>query len=195
MRDTLSPLLGCVKRELFENPPGVDAEYRAGVLVPLVGCGDGLRLVMVEKKAGREYPWSGDLAFPGGMRKPGEKLLDTIAREAMEEAGIPLDGCEVLGFLPPARPRNAPHLLVAPLAAYCGSCEKIPRKGRDGEEVERVVLVGLPRTVHRVSFLHPVRRVVVEGYKDWYGNRVWGMSLRIIEALLGFLHRCGYGPV
>ncbi len=38
--------------------------------------------------------------------------------------------------------------------------------------------------------MHRFRGTLVEGYKTWYGDVIWGMSLRVLEELVERLKRC-----
>src|SRR3954466_720202 len=72
----------------------------AGVLVPLYRdpAGD-VRLIMIRRTEGGLH--GGQLAFPGGVRDPGDaSLRDTALREAEEEIGLDPDRVEVLAELP-----------------------------------------------------------------------------------------------
>jgi len=183
----LSFFAECVKQRLASS---TRIECNAGVNVILTCCNGVLRVLMIEKTPSAGYPWSGDLAFPGGRVEFGESIVDAIHRETLEETCIERKLLEELGFLPVASPRNAPHIIVAPLVTiYRGRCSDIPQKPCS-REASRIALVGFPHQIHSVEFLHPVRRTVFRGYKDWYGNIVWGMSLRILNSLHQVVGEC-----
>ena len=59
-------------------------------------------------------PWSGQIAFPGGHRAPGDRsFLETAIRETNEEVGLSLRDHSVLGVLPLVYARNR-RIRVAP---------------------------------------------------------------------------------
>ena len=48
-------------------------------------------LLLIRRTERRGDPWSGQIAFPGGHRAPGDRsFLETAMREASEEVGISL---------------------------------------------------------------------------------------------------------
>ncbi len=185
-----SRVIGCLKRLLSPEPVS-SVSYGAGIAVVITCCGCcDARLVMIEKRRWEGYPWSGDMAFPGGMRRKGEGITETIFRELEEETCIREKDVVALGFLEAEWPKNMPQLLVAPLILlHRNTCEKVSRKPCSSE-VERIALVPLPSRIMRTQFLHPVRETILWGHKDWYGNTIWGMSLRVLEKLVRVLSTC-----
>ena len=75
------------------------APIEAAVLVPIYRePGGALRLVLIVRAPGG--PHGSQIAFPGGVREPGdESLLDTALREAYEEIGLPRENVEVVTSL------------------------------------------------------------------------------------------------
>ena len=62
---------------------------------------DDYETLIVRRAAIPSDPWSGDMAFPGGKKAPGDwSLRDTVAREVQEETGIDLGSLTCLGALP-----------------------------------------------------------------------------------------------
>jgi 8-oxo-dGTP pyrophosphatase MutT (NUDIX family) len=159
----------------------------AAVLVPIFRDGDGeLRIVLVEQ--GGRGLHGGQLALPGGKREPHDgSLRDTALRETYEEIGLaaseieilteldPLDtrttGFRVQPFLARIRPvvwRAAPGeisaILTPPLARFSDSdarCEREFSFASWGPEPRNVQCVALES-----------------------GQLVWGMTLRLLDALV-----------
>jgi 8-oxo-dGTP pyrophosphatase MutT (NUDIX family) len=76
-------------------------------------------VLLLQRQTIEGDPWSGQISFPGGRSKPGETLLQTAKREAMEEAGIDLDKCELVGRMESVYPGNlsisvTPFVVIAP---------------------------------------------------------------------------------
>ncbi len=47
--------------------------------------------VLVIKRSKNEIAYPGKWAFPGGKVEPGERIIDTLKREVMEEAGLEIE--------------------------------------------------------------------------------------------------------
>lgn len=99
------------------------ARQAATALVLRPRTEDTLELLFIKRAEWAGDPWSGQVAFPGGRREPGDPdLLTTAVRETREETGIDLaaDGW-LLGTLDEVRPRTPvlppltvrPHVFVA----------------------------------------------------------------------------------
>jgi 8-oxo-dGTP pyrophosphatase MutT (NUDIX family) len=142
--------------------------------------------VLLIKRAEREDdPWSGQVAFPGGMVSPADKSFeDTAKREAAEEVGVDLsDGAAVFrGYMRDFTPRTkavvvvpAVFQLVAPSALTpnqeVASCEwaslnELAEEARSSHRIQKGAQTPFPRIVHR-------------------GLVIWGMTERILSAIIG----------
>jgi len=75
-------------------------------------------VLLIQRAAHPDGPWSGDPAFPGGRRDPTDKnSLATAVREAHEEVGVHLEPSrQLLGQLSPVTARGAgqPGLVIEP---------------------------------------------------------------------------------
>ena len=88
----------------------------AAVLCPLVvHDGEDHVLFVVRPTTLRQH--GGQIAFPGGMRDPGESIEATARRECREEIGVADAAIEVLGALPPRESSSGilVHAVVARL--------------------------------------------------------------------------------
>src|SRR5258706_15048364 len=89
----------------------------AAVGVILHDGDDGLEALFIRPAVRAGDTWSGQIAFPGGRRDPGDAdLLATAIRETMEEVGVDLSGAERLGGLDDLYPRTPvlPPVVVRP---------------------------------------------------------------------------------
>ena len=149
-------------------------------------------LVVVERPARLHDPWGGDTVLPGGRLKPGEDPVAAALRETVEEACIPLDCLEPLGVIGAVEPRNAPWLRVAVVASLLRGPDCLEAlRGCRGPETAWTGLLGLPCRLETTRQRHPRRGIIVEGYRDWYGTLVWGMTLRAIRLVHEKLRQCG----
>ncbi len=146
------------------------------------------RLLAIERAARPGDPWAGDIAFPGGMLRPGEHPRRTAERETREETGLPPSCLEHLALIGSYRPLNRPGLLVE--AHFYLLDEECLWRWRPGPEAERITVVHIPCSPEARPILHPRRGIVVSAYKDWLGNTIWGMTLRILDAVSRAVRSC-----
>jgi 8-oxo-dGTP pyrophosphatase MutT (NUDIX family) len=121
--------------------------------------------LLIKRRPWNEDPWSGQMALPGGHRKPWETALQAAVREAEEEVGITPNISGSLGiFSPHSRPMKV-RVFLSHVK------EELPFKV--GPEV-------LWAAWAREDDL-------VKGEDCFYfkGERVWGMTYRILLAALG----------
>src|SRR5438309_7665496 len=89
----------------------------AAVAVILHDGDEGLEALFIHRAVRAGDTWSGQIAFPGGRRDPGDvDLLATAIRETGEEVGVDLSGAERLGVLDDLYPRTPvlPPVVVRP---------------------------------------------------------------------------------
>jgi len=74
--------------------------HEAAVAMLLCDLDKKPKMFFIQRALHEQDPWSGQVAFPGGSRDPGDAdTLYTAQRETMEEVGICLDDCSLLGQL------------------------------------------------------------------------------------------------
>jgi len=132
--------------------------------------------------------WSGQIAFPGGRREPGDAdLLATAIRETHEEVGIDLTAAERLGALDDLYPRTPvlPPVVVRPFVFALTARPSVTLNA----EVQDAFWVSFraldaPGVRGEVTIDHPgIPRRVLPAYI--LGNRtIWGMSERILTPLI-----------
>ena len=151
---------------VFRDPAG-----RAGV-------------VLVRRAEGGLH--SGQLAFPGGMREPGEATLETALRESEEEIGLPRAAVQILSELP-AIDTFTTGFRITP---WLGRIERPARWLPAPDEVAEVIEVALDELTAPEA-----RGESVEQFPTWDrphriefyrigSHRLWGASYRILEPLL-----------
>src|SRR6266508_2021063 len=89
----------------------------AAVAVILHEGDEGLEALFIRRAVRAGDTWSGQIAFPGGRRDPGDAdLRATAIRETMEEVGVDLSPAERLGVLDDLYPRTPvlPPVVVRP---------------------------------------------------------------------------------
>ncbi len=160
-----------------ENPTA-----RAAVAVLLRRLGEGFEVLLVKRASNPSDPWSGDMAFPGGRRRPLDgSLLETALRETLEETGIDLRGCRLLGVLDPVASEIAPEVVVQP---FIFLCEDRPRVELSCELCS-YMWIPLER-LKRSRGMARVRGGISPAYLA-DGEVVWGITYRVLEGLLRLL--------
>jgi 8-oxo-dGTP pyrophosphatase MutT (NUDIX family) len=175
----------------YEKPDRAYGEVarRAAVAIVLHEAYGELCLLMIRRAQREGDPWSGHMAFPGGRRDP-DDIDDRFCaiRETREEIALDLDalGSEVcaLGEVNTGWRADRPEMLVAP---FIYRVEQLPELDLN-YEVDAVVSVPLRFLMdrsNRVPLAWEWRGTQVESdsylYRD---NRIWGLSLMMIDELI-----------
>ena len=158
----------------------------AAVLVPTYSdqYGD-LRIVLIVRAPGG--PHGSQIAFPGGVREPGDvTLADTALREASEEIGLPPASVEIVEPLPVIDTLTT-GFTIAPFLA---TIERPVEWSLQPSEVAEVLE---PRVSDLLApGIHGSRTVHFDGWPkpreiNFYRigpHELWGASYRIIQPLL-----------
>jgi 8-oxo-dGTP pyrophosphatase MutT (NUDIX family) len=166
---------------------GGDAPRHAGVALVLCPLDEEVQLLFIQRAEYPGDPWSGHMAFPGGHQEPSDGGPRAAAeREASEEVGVQLAGARRLGVLDavysPAQLEN--RIGVQPYAYWCDRVpELIPN-----HEVDvvhwipiRFLLDPASRTQFVATWENQDYSLPVIGWQD---QRIWGMTLRIVDDLV-----------
>lgn len=143
-----------------------------------------LWLLMIKRSENPQDPWSGQMAFPGGHADSRDRsLLDTAAREALEEVGINTQHQEFLGCLRNIEPKNAP-MVVTPFI-FLILREVHPTTSREAEEILWVPMSFLVNPKNVSSVTVPIgQQEVSMGCYVYLNHVIWGMSFRIIRDII-----------
>lgn len=146
-----------------------------------------LVMLFLKRNARVDDPWSGHIAFPGGrFIEQDRDILSTAARELMEETGIDMRDCEILGALNEVTPSSfrsiqvTPFVILAPEKVYINL---------DQNEIERFFWIPVsyfrdqlnirPHSIVRLGL-----KTEVPSYKFVEENVIWGLTFRIIQDLI-----------
>jgi 8-oxo-dGTP pyrophosphatase MutT (NUDIX family) len=145
-------------------------------------------VLLLQRQTVESDPWSGQISFPGGRSKAGETSFQTAKREAIEEAGVDLDRCEIVGKMDDVFPGNlsirvTPFVIIAPEATVVEI---------DHREIVDYFWISLDffsseknSTVYTFSRLG--KTIQTPSFVILGKHVVWGMTLRIILNLLSEL--------
>ena len=163
----------------------------AAVAVILHDGDDGLEALFIRRAVRAGDTWSGQIAFPGGRRDPGDAdLLATAIRETGEEVGVDLSSAERLGVLDDLYPRTPvlPPVVVRPFvfALTARPTIVVSSEVQDAFWVSFRALQA-PGVAGTVTVDHPgIPRRVLPAYT--LGNHtIWGMSERILTPLISLV--------
>mgnify|MGYP001772510841 CR=1 FL=1 len=136
-------------------------------------------MLMERKSCSLPGRFSCDVAFPGGRIVRGESPVETALRETWEEAWIPPSFIKVVGSLGLFATRSEPVIYTeAVLGRVAGPVDPMPRD----PEVDAVFWVDVLKLPPPSTVMHK-RRGPVYGVAISDGLVLWGMTLRILEAL------------
>jgi len=108
-------------------------------------------LVLTRRKAGLKNH-SGQWAFPGGRREPGETLEHTALRELDEEVGLTLDASGIMGRLDDFTTRSG--FTITPFVVWGGPNVQLTADPREVAAIHRIPVTEFLRTDAPV--LHPI---------------------------------------
>ena len=162
---------------------------RSAVSLILRDGKQGAEVLMIKRAEREGDPWSGHMAFPGGVaEKQDGNSLATAIRETQEEIGIDLPECaEVVGRLSDISTPHRRGRKVMTVTVYVFETKAFPET-RINHEVAEVVWIPL-------AFLAaPENRETMEWKKGgaseslpcyfYGGRRIWGLSLVMLDELL-----------
>lgn len=108
-------MVGCIdideiSARLSAREPGllsVDGSRHAAVAMILRAAGNGAEVLFIERTRNEADPWSGQMAFPGGMVETHDAgPRDAAQRETLEEVGLDLTGARFMGRLDDVQARR-----------------------------------------------------------------------------------------
>jgi 8-oxo-dGTP pyrophosphatase MutT (NUDIX family) len=166
--------------DLFERPAGEPGRL-AAVLVVLGDLASGPSVLLLER-ASTLRSHAGQVAFPGGMRDPGDTdEVATALREATEEVGLDPASVDVLGPLPEMY-LGVTGFAVTPVLAFW----RAPHPVTVVDPAE----VALVATVPIAELADPANRFVVahpRGLSPAFragGLFIWGFTARLLDGIL-----------
>ena len=173
MHTEIVQLRSALQKRRPKQLPGEWLMQRAAVAAILRSDERGPQLLLIRRARRRSDPWSGDMAFPGGL--VGRRDVDAQAGALLGE--LP----RLLAFSP--RPPWGPMAIVP----YVFAIEGAPALEPDRREVEETVWVPLAHFAESRHREQLMRRVLGLPLRfDCYryeGRVVWGLTLRMIESL------------
>ena len=158
----------------------------AAVLVPIVECEEGLRVLFTQRTE-HLTQHAGQISFPGGRSEPGDAYAaETALREAAEEIGLAAERVEVLGEL--HKYVTVTGYRVTPVVGLVTPPLELRPDDFEVAEVFEVPLEFLldPVNHQRNSVVHEgrERRYYAIPYRQYY---IWGATAGMLMNLHSFL--------
>ena len=154
----------------------------------------GPELLFIQRAVRASDRWSGQIGFPGGHVEPDDTdLLHTAMRETHEELGLHLPDRSLLGPLDDLPVYPAPNMMLRP---FVFALDRVPDLNPNEEVagVHRVPLADLVRDVGRGTMNLELRgQQMTLPRVDFQGQRLWGLTLRVVDDLLHRLDGRGTG--
>ena len=174
------------------HPPTAAAEPgRLKAAVALIMAPGPDAILVIQRAAHPDDPWSGHMGLPGGRSEPVDHdLLDTAIRETREELGVVLGRPMLVSPLDDVHPRSrveSPFLVRPFLFQVEGRQPLVP-----SEEVAAAEWLPLerlldPRTYQTVTLTVGGVERAVPGYVLDEHRVIWGMTERVLTPLIEVL--------
>lgn len=177
-------ILSELKRKLESRQPAVEQTKLAAVSV-IIDKRPEPQLFLIKRAERQGDPWSGQVSFPGGKMKAGDRTArQTAVRETMEEVGVDLArDADFLGYFGYFRTHTGNMDVIPSVFLLKGEMKVSPN-----EEVSGHRWVGLDeflsprsRSTYRFEANGVARDVPAYVSGDYV---VWGLTQRIISSLL-----------
>jgi len=159
----------------------------SAVLVPLYEH-EGEVYVVLTRRSPSLRVHSGEVSFPGGGQDPGEELVDTARREALEEVALDPATVEIVGELDHLSTITSDSFIVPYVGLLSGGRPELrPNPG----EVDAVLTVALSELMlpevyreERWSIFGDHRSIF---FFELYGDTVWGATAAMLRQFLGLV--------
>lgn len=176
------------------HPPTAASDperLRAAVALCVVPDPDAI--LIIQRAAHPDDPWSGHMGLPGGRREAADAdLVDTAMRETSEELGVSLDRSMLIGMLDDVFPRtqvNSPFL-VRPFLFSLPARQPLTISDEVASAEWLPIARLLDPTVYQsVTLTLGGTERVVPGYVLDQERFIWGMTERVLTPVLEVLRQ------
>ena len=189
--------LAAIKQQVRSHRPSVlelgDNKHAAVALMLRQGE-EAVETLFIERARVQDDPWSGQMAFPGGMVEHFDVGARQAAeRETVEEVGIDLAGADYLGQLDDQQGRHRGHPTGIVVRGYVYVVDSTMQVEAN-YEVQEVVWVPLKRFLdarYYTRVVHPI-----EPNQSFPGVRVgekehqivWGLTRRFMSSFFSMIN-------
>ncbi len=179
-------LIPLTRRLTREEPTRPVPKASAGVAVIFRGLGDDEEVLLIRRAEREGDPWSGQVAFPGGMVNATDASFEeTARRETSEEVGIDLSSrtAAFLGYMRELKARTRDVMVVPSVFKLEARAAVTPNK--EVASYEWVPLRDLARKKARSTYLLERNGVEVAFPSLVYRDLVvWGLTERVLATII-----------
>jgi 8-oxo-dGTP pyrophosphatase MutT (NUDIX family) len=173
------------------DPPPI--RRHAAVAAVLREGARGAEVLLIRRAQDERDPWSGHMALPGGHREHGDSdMVHTATRETLEEVNLDLAvHGQLLGRLEMVRAYSAARRLDVAIAPLVFALDEPVSPRPNPAEVQEVIWASLGELssgarMTTFSYQSDRARYQMPAF-DVEGRIVWGLTYRILSALLSIL--------
>jgi 8-oxo-dGTP pyrophosphatase MutT (NUDIX family) len=196
-RIDLALVRGALEGRVADSVLHLDStERRAAVAAVLRDGPTGAEVLLIRRATRQGDPWSGQMAFPGGQREPEDRdLLVTAIRETKEEIGLDLGAnAKLIGCLESIQAIAKGRPIAMTITPFIFELVEEPPLSPN-EEVAEVIWAPLAPLAHgelktTFPYHHESGELNMPAW-DVQGRIVWGLTYRMLNALLILLHDPG----
>lgn len=175
--------------QYVEHPQGgygsASAPRPAAVLIPMLSIDHRWHLLFIRRAENGNDHHSGQVAFPGGRREPGDiDLQATALRETFEEIGIAPQDIDVVGRLGDFV--STTNYRIAPFVGIVPSPYRLRLAPDEVAHTFTIPLIWLSDPSHREMVEHPLPsgKIPVIRYRPYDGEVLWGATARMTVSLV-----------
>ena len=153
----------------------------------------GLDVLLIRRAERVGDPWSGQMGLPGGRRERlDDHLLDTALRETQEETGVLLNSDVLLGALDDMNPATPtlPKIRIRPFV-FGVDARPLASSSPEVAATHWIALDSLAKSESRTTVAINGQMIEVPCFRgDALPNGVvvWGLTYRILRALMAYLN-------
>ena len=154
----------------------------------------GVEVLFIERAKNRDDPWSGQMAFPGGMVEGfDEDARQAAERETVEEVGVDLAMADYLGQMDDQQGRHRGHPRGIVVRGYVYVVDGATQV-KANYEVQDIVWVPLHRFLdanHYTQVVHPIEpSQTFPGVRvsDKEHQVVWGLTRRFMASFFAMIN-------
>lgn len=164
-----------------------EACRQAAVALILCNLSSSPGMFFIERARNEKDPWSGQIAFPGGNRDPGDNnVLSTAIRETREEVGIQLDHNCLIGRIDDQQGRS--NYQIIPLVISCFVFQLDPIQDvTNNHEVADSFWIDLDHLLnpdHRIEYQTPYADEPYPGVQLDSQRVLWGLTYRFVQMFM-----------
>lgn len=183
--------LKTIEERLREHRPAtleLGDDRHAAVAMTMRPGADGAEILFIQRSRHHNDPWSGQMAFPGGMVEDYDSDPRRAAeRETLEEVGLDLAAAKYMGRLDDQQGRHRGHAAGIVVRGYVYRVVE-GSQTRPNNEVEDVVWAPMARFLdarfytHIVHPVYPGERFPGVRVSDDEHQVVWGLTRRFMAS-------------